>query len=338
MSVKRINPRKPIPADGYDRLRQNLESGFAEGFPVEEFPLPDNRANINRGTITTRKDDNVKDISIGLQDHDEAILHYFKKVIKPSVISNGNRVNVPIMYGAPERWKSIQRDGYFRDKEGKLQVPLIMFKRNSIEKRRDLGNKIDANNPQLYYTFQERYTRKNQYDNFSVLQGRIPQRQFHAVVVPDFVNITYTCTIWCDYISQMNKLIESINYSSDSYWGDKDRFKFNASIDTFSNTTELNIGDNRIVKTDFGLKLQGYLVPNSINKELVQQPSKFFSKSQIIFNDELSIQPLGPSRRREERDTGLEEEVIGDITNSRNIQDFISGIGFTAIGEDFIIF
>ena len=26
-----------------------------------------------------------------------------------------------------------------------------MFKRNSVEKRRDLGNKMDANNPQLFY-------------------------------------------------------------------------------------------------------------------------------------------------------------------------------------------
>ena len=79
MSEKRINPRRPIPANGYDRLRQNLESGFAEGFPTKDYPSPDNRPNINRGTITTRKDDNVKDISIGLQDHDEAIIHYFKK-------------------------------------------------------------------------------------------------------------------------------------------------------------------------------------------------------------------------------------------------------------------
>ena len=329
MSEKRIDPRRPIPSDGYDRLRQNLESGFAEGFPVDEFPAPDNRANINRGTITTRKDDTVKDVSIGLQDHDEAIIHYFKKVIKPSVISNGDRVDVPIMYGAAERWKSVQKDGYFRDKEGKLQVPLIMFKRNSVEKRRDLGNKMDGNNPQLYYTFQERYTKKNQYDNFSILQGKIPQKQFHAVVVPDFVNISYTCTIWCDYVSQMNKLIETINYSSDSYWGDKDRFKFNATIDTFSNTTELNVGDNRIVKTDFGLKLQGYLVPNSINKELTQKPSKFFSKSSVVFNDELSVQPTGTPTTREEVRASL---------GTQNIEHILDGLGFLEIGDDFIIF
>jgi len=300
MSDRRIDPKRPIPSSGYDKLRQNLQSGFAEGFPVEEFPAPDNRANINRGTITTRKDDTVQDVSIGLEDHDEAIMYYFNEVIKPSVISNGDRVNVPIMYGAPERWKAVQQDGYFRDKEGKLQVPLIMFKRNTIERRRDLGNKMDGNNPQLHYTFQERYTKRNQYDNFSALQGKIPQKQFHAVVVPDFVIINYTCTIWCDYLSQMNKLIESVNYSSDSYWGDKDTFKFNAKIDTFNNTTELNIGDNRIVKTDFGLKLQGYLVPNSINKELTQQPSKFFSKSSVVFKDELTTKSTGISKTREE--------------------------------------
>ena len=108
---KQINPRRPIPASGYDKLRDNLSSGFADDFPLINFPNPDNRPNINRGRITSRKDDNVKDISIGLQDHDEAIMYYFNKIIKPSVIVNGNRTPVPIIYGAPERWKSVEIDG-----------------------------------------------------------------------------------------------------------------------------------------------------------------------------------------------------------------------------------
>jgi hypothetical protein len=191
---KQINPRRPIPATGYDRLRDNIASTAR----ISGVTPPETRPNINRGRITSRKDDNVKDVSIGLQDHDEAIMYYFNKVIKPSVIINGNRTNVPVIYGAPERWKSVQKDGYYRDKEGKIQVPLIMFKRDSIEKRRDLGNKLDGNNPQLYYSFQERYTKRNQYDNFSVLQNRIPQKEFHTVVVPDFVRLDYTCTIWCE--------------------------------------------------------------------------------------------------------------------------------------------
>lgn len=320
-----LNPRRPIPANGYDRLRQNLQSGFAEGFPVENFPNPDNRPNVNRGTITSRKDDTVKDVSIGLIDHDEAVMYYFNNVIKPNIISNGDNINVPIMYGAPERWKSIQKDGYFRDKEGKLQVPLIMFKRESVEKRRDLGNKLDANNPQLYYIFQEKFNKRNQYDNFSALQNRKPSQQFHAVVIPDFITLNYTCTIWCDYISQMNKLIESINYSSDSYWGDKNKFQFNSKIDQFNNTTELTIGDNRIVKTTFSLKLQGYLVPDSINKQLAQKPTKFFSKSSIIFNGELSVQPTGKPLTREEVRKALGTQNIEHLIDGLDNIDIIIG-------------
>ena len=160
---KQINPRRPIPASGYDRLRNNLSANFKPGFPSVSggFPGPDTRPSSNKGEHTSRKDDTIQDISIGLQDHDEAIMYYFNKVIKPSVIIGGDRTNVPVIYGSPERWKGVQKDGFYRDKEGKIQVPLIMFKRDNIEKRRDLGNKLDGNTPQLYYTFQEQYTKRN---------------------------------------------------------------------------------------------------------------------------------------------------------------------------------
>ena len=285
---KQINPRRPIPSNQYDKLRQNLSSGFASGFPVEGFPLADNRPSINKAEHTSRKGDTVQDVSIGLQDHDEAIMYYFQNVIKPSVIVNGDRTPVPIIYGSPERWKGVQKDGYFRDKEGKLQVPLIMFKRDSVEKRRDLGNKLDGNNPQLYYTFQERYTTRNKYDNFTVLQGKIPQKELFRVVVPDFIRLSYTCIIWCDFVAQMNQLIESINYSSDSYWGDPERFKFNTKIDTYNNVTEINQGDNRVVKTNFGLTIQGYLVPDSINKKLSSENmQKAYTRSTVYFGTEI---------------------------------------------------
>ena len=324
---KDINPRRPIPSSGYDKLRDNLASGFGtdkgkfpepQGFPMGPFkPKP----KLNKGNITSRNNDNTKDVSIGLQDHDEAIMYYFNNIINPQVVTNGIRVNVPVIYGAPERWKSVQQDGYYRDKEGKLQVPLIMYKRDSVEKRRDLGNKVDGINPQFYQSFQSRYTKVNSYDNFSVLQGRTPIKEFHNIVIPDFVTLTYSCTLWTDYVTQMNKLIESINYVSDTYWGDKDRFKFNARIDTYSNTTEINQGENRIVKTDFGLTLQGYLVPDSINKELVKRPQKSFSKATVVFNSELVVTPSGESITRREARKTLNVEQIG------------TGIGYQIIGQ-----
>ena len=321
---KDINPRRPIPHNQYDLLRQNLRSGFAPGFPVENFPHPDNRPTMNKGDMVSRTNDTVKDHSIGLKDHDEAIMYYFNNVIKPTVIINGNRTNVPLVYGAPERWKGVQKDGFYRDKEGKIQTPLIMFKRDSVEKRRDLGNKLDGNNPQLYYTFQEKYTKRNQYDNFNVLQNIIPQKEFHTVVIPDYIKLQYTCIIWCDYVAQMNKLIEIINYASDSYWGDKEKFKFNAQIDTYNNTTEVSQGDNRIVKTNFGLTLQGYLIPDSLNKELVKKPQKFFSKSRVVFNSEIIVEPTGEPLTR--------EQVRGAPVTT-NIDQIGTGVGYQTLGE-----
>ena len=315
---KEINPRRPIPNSGYDRLRTNLRVNFRPGFPSIDgsFPGPDTRPSSNRGDQVSRKDDLIKDLSIGLQDHDEAIMYYFNEVIKPSVIVNGERSEVPIIYGSPERWKGVQKDGLYRDKEGKIQVPLIMFKRDSVEKRRDLGNKLDANNPQLFYTFQERYTKRNVYDNFSVLQGRKPQKEIYKVVVPDFIKLQYTCTIWCDYVAQMNKLIEMINYSSDAYWGDRERFHFNAKIDTYNNTTEVIQGDNRVVKTNFGLTIQGYLVSDSLSKKLASENTqKSFSRSQIIFKGEVVSNLYdGVARTREEvrsEPRGMEIKQVG---------------------------
>lgn len=324
---KHINPRRPIPNDSYSRLRDNLKANFRNNFPSIDggFPGPDTRPNISRGAQTSRKDDLAQDISIGLQDHDESIMYYFNNVIKPSVIINGNRTNVPVIYGSPERWKSVQKDGFYRDKEGKIQTPLIMFKRDSVEKRRDIGNKLDANTPQLFYTFQEKYSKRNRYDNFSVLQGRKPQQELYRVVIPDYIRLQYTCTIWCDYVAQMNKLIEMINYSSDSYWGDPEKFKFNARIDTYNNTTEVAQGDNRVVKTNFGLTIQGYLVPDSLNKKLASENmQKTYTKSQVLFGSEVVTSAPDAPRTR--------EEVRGQL--GINIEAVDGGIGYQIIGNN----
>ena len=323
---KNIDPRRPIPASGYDRLRTNMKSNFRDGFPTlkDSFPGPDNRPAIGKGNENSRKGDTKVDISIGLQDHDEAIMYYFDNVIKPSVVMNGSRLNVPLVYGSPERWKSVQKDGFYRDKEGKIQTPLIMFKRDSVEKRRDLGNKLDANNPQLYYTFQERYSKRNTYDNFSVLQGRKPQKEMYTVVVPDYVTLSYTCTIWTDFVAQMNDLIEMINYTSDTYWGDGERFKFNARIDSYNNQTEVSQGINRTVKTDFGLKIQGYLVPDTLSKHIKgTNMRKSYSRSIVTFNTELSLTPGGEARTREE---------VRALPLGQNITQSGNGVGFQQIG------
>jgi len=239
----------------------------------------------NRSEQMSFKDDTTKPFTVGLQDIDESIMYYFQNVIRPTVIQNGVRIAVPVIYGAPERWKSTQKDGYYKDKNGAIMSPLIMFKRDSIDKNRSLTNKLDANSPHLYTSFKKTYNGKNAYSNFSVLTNRIPVEQFVVNVVPDYVTLTYSCTIQTYYVDQLNKIIEAVNYASDSYWGDPERFKFKASIDSFSTVVEISDNTNRVVKGTFSIKLFGYVVPDTIQKELTAI-KKYNSKAQVIIGIE----------------------------------------------------
>lgn len=236
----------------------------------------------NRGYSRSVKGDTVKQFSIGLRDIDETIVYYFNNVIKPSVVQNSKIIQVPVLYGSPERWASVQKDGFYRDKNGKIQTPLIMFKRETIEKNRALGNKLDANNVNNFGIFEKKYSRKNIYDNFSALTNRIPVKELYGVIIPDYVNITYSCIVFTEYVEQMNKIVESINFASDAYWGDPQRFNFRAMIDSYTTTTEMNKGQDRTVKTSFTINLMGHIVPDSINTSIANM-NKFYSKSAISF-------------------------------------------------------
>lgn len=253
---------------------------------AQKQPTPDDTRK-NRGYQRSVKNDDVKQFSIGLRDIDETIVYYFNNVIKPSVTQNNKRINVPVLYGSPERWKSVQADGYYRDKNGKIQTPLIMFKRDSIEKNRSLGNKMDANNPNNFAIFEKRYSKKNVYDRFSRLNNREPVKELYGVIIPDYVNITYSCIIFTEYVEQMNKIVESINFASDAYWGNPEKFNFRAMIDSYTTTTEVNQGEDRTVKTTFQINMMGHIVPDSINTSIANM-NKFYSKSAVKFGLEVA--------------------------------------------------
>jgi hypothetical protein len=244
----------------------------------------------NRALQTSFKGDTVKPFSVGIQDIDEAIFYYFQNVIQPSVIQNGARLPVPIIYGSPEKWKSYQKDGYYRDQNSKIQAPLIMFKRNSIDKNRQIANKLDANNPQNFGVFNKRYTQRNAYDNFKVLNNRIPQQEYYAVIMPDYLTITYTCIVFTYYVEQLNKIVEAMEYASDAYWGNPQRYQFKAMIDSFGFQTELVENDERIVRSTFDVKINGYIIPDILQKDITAL-KKFSNKTKIIFSMEAVDNP-----------------------------------------------
>jgi len=250
-------------------------------------PVSDTIFSKNRGKDFSFKGDTVKDVSVGLEDLDYAVMYYFENVIKPNIIQNGQRLAVPVIYGSPERWKSVQADGFYRDANGKGLAPLIMFKRESVEKNRSLGNKLDGNRAHLYQVIGTKYNIRNAYDKFSIINNRIPSEQYYVTAVPDYVTLTYSCVIFTDLVEQNNKLVESIQFASDSYWGDPNRWKFKARIDSFTTTTLLEQGEDRAARSTFSLILNGYILPDTINKDLAVARSKFYTTSQVVFDLEV---------------------------------------------------
>ena len=114
------------------------------------------------------------------------------------------------------------------------------------------------------------------------ITNRIPSKQYYVSVVPDYITVTYDCVLFTNFVEQNNKLIEAIEFASDSYWGDVNRWHFRTSLDSFGVTNTVNTGEDRIASTSVTLKVNGYLIADSINKELANS-DVYYSPAQIVF-------------------------------------------------------
>ena len=250
-------------------------------------PIPrSQRITFNRGTKISRNSpgakDDVKNLSVGIMDMDSAIMYYFNEVIKPDVEINEEKVKVPCIYASPERWLSISKQGYLRDKKRKIIVPLIVFKRTGMTRDDQMPiDKLDANNPKINYSFQKKYTHHNRYDKFSVLQSISPGREYYNVAMPDYVQLTYEFTIWTSYIDQMNRIVEKINYSDGAYWGEPGKMRFRTRIESFSDASQID--GERLIKTTFSMTLNGYIVPETFNNYTTTQ--KYLTPKKIILKE-----------------------------------------------------
>ena len=283
-----INKREFLAAlpDPYQLPERDIQpySNPNESYSSEVRP---GQPEFNRALETSLKGDKTKTINIGLEDHDNAILYYLENVIKPTVTQNNRQIAVPVIYGSPERWKSVQADGYYRDASGARLLPLIMFKRESFEKNRSIGNKLDGNLVNNVQYFEKGYSNKNNYDNFNVLRNQKPQKEYIIGIIPDYITITYKLAIFTNYTEQINRIIEALEFSSDSYWGDPERFLFRASITSFPTPVLIENGDDRTNKSELSLIVQGYIIPNTINVAQAGPSPKSYNVTKTSFTEKV---------------------------------------------------
>jgi hypothetical protein len=223
----------------------------------------------------------IKGVSI--IDIDTTIAEYMRDTIIPVLEENGNSLQVPILYGNAERWKTARKDGFLRDQRGKIQIPLVMFKRNSIERDESLQHFRE----QLTMPTFKKYSNKNRYERFSLQNNAQPVYEQYNVAIPAYVTVTYEVTIWTSFTEHMNKIVESFQYATDRYWGKEDGFRFRTRIDSFDNQQEVGDGSERLIRTIFTMVVNAYLLPEKYaNKPVVK---KSYSTKRIMFGVETDL-------------------------------------------------
>ena len=214
---------------------------------------------LNKAKQVRRDQDNVKNVSVGIYDVDTAFKNFLEKDVKPTIEDDGRFYPVPVMYASPEKWISAQRDGFMKDDNGMILTPVISFKRNNLSINTDLAKLKVAQNEDAHQMFERTYTKTNRYDQFSVLTGQSPKKEYMSVERPDYVNLEYEVVVWCDYMEQVNKIVEQIVFFQGRSFGD--RYKFVIKGDSYAFETISEMGQDRITKASINLTAKAYIVP-----------------------------------------------------------------------------
>ena len=231
------------------------------------------------------KQDESKMLEISLLDVDTIIANYMEKNLIPVLEQNGNQLKVPLLYGNAERWKSAQRDGYIKDKLGKIQLPIIMFKRNSIEANDTMKFLKDT---KVTYPTVRKYSNKHSYDRFSLLNPDLKKRfEAYDVRMPNYVTLTYEVIFWTGYTEHNNKIIEQFQYANEQYWGEDDNYKFRVLVGNFDNQQDVGAGSERIIRTNCSLTVNAYLLPKRFETQPTTQ--KGFTIRKVIVGNEVVL-------------------------------------------------
>ncbi len=240
------------------------------------------RPDLNRAKQIKSETGDIKQ-SITLFDIDYAMMSYLEDTVLPTLDDNGKALKIPVIYGNSERWNGSRRQGVYRDQKGKLQLPLMMIRRNTVSK--------DETMPFLrrgvYYQTISKYSKDNRYDHFSILGGAVkPKRELYNILMPEFVEITYECMVWTAYTEQLNEVIEALNFTG-QYWGDKDKFKFRTQVTDYNVINEVGDDTERINRVEFNLVTKAYLLPEKFDGE--SPIKKSMSVKRIVVATEVDV-------------------------------------------------
>jgi hypothetical protein len=221
--------------------------------------------------------------SVTLYDVDYAIMTYLQDVVLPPLDDNGKSLKIPVVYGNSERWEGARRNGSYRDIHGRIQLPIMMIRRASVAKNESMV----MLNRHVTYQAVTKWSKENRYDRFSAMTGFQPKRKIFNITMPDYVEITYECMGWTNFTEQLNTIVESLNWASEEYWGDKNKFKFITQVSEYTINNEVNEGNERINRVEFSLTVRAYLLPEKFDGESTIKTG--FSSKKLVLTTETDL-------------------------------------------------
>lgn len=236
----------------------------------------------NRALDVRRDNDTFKVPSINLYDIDYAILWFLQNKIQPQVTRNGNVLNVPVKFANGEKWVQVQRDGYLRDSDRKILVPLIMIKRISMAEDDRFAKlditRLDSDNAIMYIPV----TQQNNLHDLPRANNR-NSYEVYISPIPTHVRVNYELIIWAETTEHLNKIVELIVPHDRLPWGDV--YQFVTKIQDYSFDITNNIGEDRAAKCTIPLLVDGILQNEFDLKESNVQKS--FSIKRVVFKNEV---------------------------------------------------
>lgn len=233
-----------------------------------------------------RRDTDEDDYSfeIGSTEMDWAIDYELDENYDFHVKQDGQLKKVPVIWDNQERWTWARKNLDLKSVKEKVLLPLIVIDRTDFSDNPGIRSQPHLNTLTSLgrtVTGVQRYSSKNRYDNFTVLNGRKPVKEFQVSQVPEYVRASYDITVFTEYRWQMDKITDALKYRTGQYWGDEDKNLFYANFDSIDLSVEMS-DETRYVEASISLDLDGFVVPKNIPGENTSEKKLGPAKVEVI--------------------------------------------------------
>ena len=248
-------------ARSFNEKPSHVEQTLSENKKTDRVSTePETRAHQKR-----RDTDSIQDISVSLEDIDEAIMYQFEKRFNFELSQNGTSLRPPVIWDNAEDWVWAKKLDRIKTLGDRILLPLIIINRTSVTRDSDLD--IPTNR----WTFNEDYSAyinqhvrrkdpRNRFNETSTVNKQAVN-QTYVTHIPKYIECSYDVKIMTEYQTDMNNIVERIQYFSDQYWGDPNGYRFLSTTDDTSSEAQTDDSDNRYIEANISITTKGYILP-----------------------------------------------------------------------------